>query len=231
MYVTALGETSGALYGAVLDFLQAFPPIPSSGKDSFIFLRLLNRLPRWAKDGQTWREFQPYKQVFGVLAVTQCHEKEDLETAKDAFDEACSTYRETALEKQCIVYGCRSELGRAVQLGEKFNFVDFDNSQSFAQPELKIDGPRLGEIVTRFAESLYAKLHERIRHLANELECGKPRLLRSPVDGKEAENEEETTRSGLTKGIVDTRMCMRVAHDMTCIHNVCVLVSGSLVAC
>ena len=192
VYVTPLGETSGALYGAVVESLQHFPPIhPRGSKDSLIFVRFLNRLPRWAKDGQPWLEFQPYKQVLGVLAVTQCHDGDDVAVAEEAFRTVCSPYSASLCDSKCVVYGSKSELEEAILCRRDFLLVEFDNSQSFSKPDVKINVPRLEKVVTDFAESIFMKLQQRIRDLKTKMDTGKMDILRSPVDGKETENEEE----------------------------------------
>ena len=192
VYVTALGETSGALYGAVLDAVENFPPIRPCREECFIFVRLRNRLPRWARGGQQpWQEFQPYKRVLGLLAVTQCHDRDDLAAAEEAFENVCRPFSETLLVSQCIVYGSRSKLEKPLQARKKLTLVDFDNTQSYDKLDVKIDTGALKDIVTGFSEFLFCQLQQCIQDLKSSLEVGKPMALRSPLDGKEAETDED----------------------------------------
>jgi hypothetical protein len=242
VYVTPLGETSGALYGAVVESLQHFPPIhPRGSKDSLIFVRFLNRLPRWAKDGQPWLEFQPYKQVLGVLGVTQCHDGDDVAVAEEAFRTVCSPYAASLCDSKCVVYGSKSELEEAILCRRDFLLVEFDNSQSFSKPDVKINVSRLEKVVTDFAESIFMKLQQRIRDLKTKMDMGKMDMLRSPVDGKETENEEEgrLPRTQLVgryhKHIADLHLlcgqlqsaCTHFAHAITQLSRDCLWVGSA----
>lgn len=193
IYVTALGETSGALYGAVIDTLQSFPPFhPRGVKDAFLSVRFLNRLPRWAKDGQPWKDFQPYKRILGVLAVTQCQDKEDLEEAEEGFRRACSDL-DALCESRCVVYGPKAGLEEGILARKDFSLVEFDNQYSFSKPDVEINAAALTALVKALGESLYYRLQSYIVDLKKELDAGgKMRQLRSPMDGREAVIEEET---------------------------------------
>lgn len=192
VYVTPLGETSGALYAAVIETLQNFPPFhPRGVKDAFLSLRFLNRLPRWARDGQPWKEFQPFKRVLGVLAVTQCQDNDDLDEAEEGFRRLCRDY--TVCESRCVVYGPKTGLEEGISTRKDFNLVEFDNQYSFSKPDVAINSPALTSLVKALGESLYQKVQGYIGDLKKELEAGgKLRQLRSPMDGREAVNEEET---------------------------------------
>ena len=195
--VTPLGDMSGALFGAVFDSLQDFPPIhPRGSKDSLIFVRFLNRLPRWAKDGQPWQEFQPYKQILGVLAVTQCHDEDDLRVAEDHLKTSCQPFSATLCDSKCVVYGSRAVLGKAIGARKGFILVDFDNQQSFSKSDVEVNISGLEKVVTEFAETLYVKLQARITDMRKGLETGKLRVLRSPMDGREAEAEDDMRYRG-----------------------------------
>ena len=192
VYVTPLGETSGALYAAVLDSLQNLPPIhPHGSKDSLIFVRFVSRIPRWARDGRPWKEFQPFKQVLGLLAITQCHDGDDVAVAEETFRGACSPFAKSLCDAKCVVYGSKSELDKAILCRKDFLLVEFDNSQSFSTSHAKIDVSRLEKVVTDFAGTIFVKLQQRIKDLKAKMDTGKMDLLRSPVDGKESESEEE----------------------------------------
>lgn len=194
VYVTPLGETSGALYAAVIETLQNFPPFhPRGVKDAFLSLRFLSRLPRWAKDGQPWKEFQPYKRLLGVLAVTQCQDMDDLEDAEEGFRRICNEVSDSLCESRCVVYGPKAGLEEGILTKRDFNLVEFDNQYCFSKPDVEINAPVLTGLVKALGESLYHKLQGYIGDLKKELEVGgKLRQLRSPMDGREAVNEEET---------------------------------------
>ena len=191
VYVTALGETSGSLYGAVVEALHDFPPI-RRGPTSYVFLRFLNQLPRWARGGQPWQDFQPYKQVLGVLAIAQCRDVEDLDMIEPAFRQVCARFSGTLRDSRCVVYGSKACLGKMMESLSHFSLVEFDYQRAFsAQPAVK--KPELERIVRELANSIYGALQTRIGDLTKELESGRVlRPLRSPLDGKEFEPEEET---------------------------------------
>lgn len=194
VYVNALGETSGTLYGAFQESLQNFPPIhPHGSKDTLVFVRAVNRLPRWAKDGagQLWQEFQPYKRVLGVLSVTQCHDKEDLDYTEHSFREVCNKYSGTLHGSRCVVYGSKAELGDAIQNKNDFTLIEFDNTHSFS--DVDVNRFEVEKVVSKLAETIYDKLQQRIDDMNIKLEAGGGRMetLRSPADKRESEMEDE----------------------------------------
>ena len=190
VYVTALGETSGALYGAVMEALRDLSPIhPRGSKDSLIFIRFLNHLPRWVKDPRPWREFQAYKQVLGVLAITQCHDMDDLEAVASYFRDVCQHFKESLCDSRCVVYGSKSVLGKAIDSRRGFTLVNFNNQRSF-NTKADVNLSTLESVITDFADSIFITLQSRITNLKKGLEGGRLEVaLRSPL---EAESEEET---------------------------------------
>jgi hypothetical protein len=201
VFVTALGETSGALYGAVVDYLQESPPVtPRGAKDSLVFLRLANRLPRWARDWPLWRDFQPYKRVLGLLAVTQCHDAEDVIETTQSFKDEKRRFFASLGAARCIVFGSTSELEPAC-LPDDFSLVEFDNSRSFTKPEVELDTGLLRKVVTDLATALFGKIETRIDDLVRKIETGArlDPLLFLRADGKEGESEEDAKLSRTQK--------------------------------
>ena len=195
VYVTALGETSGALYGAIVDSLQDYPPVRLRGNlsNSFVFVRLANRLPRWARDGQRWQQFQPYKRVAGLLAITQCHDAEDLQTAAEGFTSVTKRFRGTLSASRCVVFGSEDDLDGA-ELPDNFTLVEFDNARSFTKPEAQLNMSALNNIIAGLAVSVVDSVMQSIKSLRERLETGgKMDILMSPLDGREGgETDDET---------------------------------------
>lgn len=188
VYVTALGETSGALYGAVMEALRDFPPIhPRGSKDSLIFIRFLNHLPRWAKDGQHWLDFQAYKQVLGVLAITQCHDLDDLEAVANYFRGVCKHFKQSLCDSRCVVYGSKAVLGKGIDSRQGFTLVNFNNQQGFTKADVNVSTLEL--VITDLADSIFITLQSRIANHKKKLEGARLDPLRSPL---EAETDEET---------------------------------------
>ena len=194
VYVTALGETSGALYGAIVDSLQEYPPVRLRGSlsNSFVFVRLANRLPRWARDGQRWQQFQPYKKVAGLLAITQCHDAEDLKTAAESFTTVSKRLKSTLAATKCVVFASEDDLEGAT-LPKNFTRVEFDNSRSFTKPEVQLNATALNNIVAGLVVSVAETVLTSIKGLRDRLDTGgKMDVLMSPLDGREGENDDET---------------------------------------
>ncbi|CAI8031983.1 Trafficking protein particle complex subunit 9, partial [Geodia barretti] len=201
VYVMALGETSGALYGAIVDSLQEYPPVRLRGSlsNSFVFVRLANRLPRWARDGQRWQQFQPYKKVAGLLAITQVHDADDLETAADSFTSVSKRFKSTLAATKCVVFASEEDLEGAT-LPDNFTRVEFDNSRSFTKPEVQLNATALNNIVAELVVSVAETVLRSIKGLRDRLETGgKMDVLMSPLDGREGENDDETKLSRTQK--------------------------------
>ena len=191
VHVVSLGPTSGALFGAVMKALRDFPPIhPGGSRDALVFVRFLNQLPRWARDGSGWQGFQAHKQVLGVLAVTQCHDVEELEAATENFKTKCRDFDSGLCDCRCVVFGSRALLGEAVSATEGFSLMEFDHQKSFTVGGVEIDG--LETVVTDLVDSIYTRLQTHLATLKKGLEGGRlpPATVRSPLDGKEGEDEE-----------------------------------------
>ena len=194
VYVKALGETSGALYGAIVDSLLDFPPVhPWGSRDSLVFVRLENRLPRWAKDGQRgWQKFQPYKRVLGLLAITQCHDEEDVAIVESGFKKLCGTHSDTVRAQRCLVFGSRADL-EGVDLPRDFHHVEFDNSRSFTKPEVDLDPALLSRTVRELAEAVLESVQRDIGDMRGRLEGGgRLEVLQSPFEGKEGEGDDDS---------------------------------------
>lgn len=194
IYVTALGETSGALYGAIVDSLHDYPPVRPRGSLSHtvVFVRVENRLPRWAKDGQRWQQFQPYKKVIGLLAITQCHDAEDLETARGGFEAVSKHYESTVSARRCIVFGSEEDLEGAA-LPKNFSLVEFDNSRSFTKPGVQPNMAAVNNILAELVNNIVVSVTHRIKLLRERLDAGGGmKALLSPLDGgKEGETDDE----------------------------------------
>ena len=190
VFVKALGETSGALYGAIVDSLLEFPPVPV--RDSLVFVRLENRLPRWAKEGQQrWQQFQPHKRILGFLGITQCHDAEDLEIVEAEFKKERDKFSSSVCASQCMVFGSRADL-EVARVPSNFHLVEFDNSRSFTKPEVEIDQGLLSRIVSKLVEGVLQRVQKEIEESSRRLEAGgRLDALQSPLEGREGENEDE----------------------------------------
>lgn len=190
--VMPLGEASGVLYAALVDVLRALPPVQlQEPKGTVLFLRFLSTLPKWASDSTRWEELTAYKQILGVLAISQCQDLADLESVKEGFKICSDKFRRTLCDSRCIVYGPKRALEEHTDARKGFSLIDCEvDQESFTKKDLESTVEDVSEIVYEFARSIHAILSSRIREYEKQIggaqSQGRVELkrLRTPFDAK-----------------------------------------------
>ncbi len=184
--VKDLGEESHSFFNAVLQALTKLPPIQlTEPKGTVLFLRFLNynELPSWAIKGPKWNEFNPHKQIMGVLGVCKCYDLDDLDNVIAGFK--TSNLFESSLCR-CIIYGSKSELeGGNIDTTKGHCLIDAELSSD----DIKLDC--LTEVVTDFALTIYSTLKSRITHLKDSLRTSTVAVVHSPFESKEYSRPED----------------------------------------
>ena len=193
--VFPLGDTSGPLYAAVTEALQAMSPIIlAEPKGTVIFLRFLSPLPKWSRDGTHWEDFTAYKQILGVLTIAQCHDADDLLNIHSGFKAKCEQFKRTLCDSRCVVYGPKEQLQNSADSRKGFSLIDLGaEHDTFTSEDLSVEA--LEEIVSDFALSIYVTLKSRIGEFVKSYGGGGGRtdqvkLLKTPFEFKDPDHDE-----------------------------------------
>ena len=193
--VFPLGETSGSLYGVVVDALQAMPPIVlAEPKGTVVFLRFLSSLPKWSTDSTHWEDFTAYKQIVGVLTIAQCHDMDDLSKVQSGFKAQCDRFKRILCDSRCVIYGPKEKLQNYADSRKGFNFIDLDDEhENFSKENITVQA--LEDIVSDFALSMYVILKSRIGEFVKSYGGGGGRtdqvkLLKTPFEFKDPDHDE-----------------------------------------
>ena len=218
--VEPLGETSGPIFAATLDILQNMTAIHLTTDlkgNTVLFLRFLSTLPRWATDDVKWGDLAAYKQVLGVLAITQCHDIDDVANIQAGFKQNCHKFHRTLCNSRCIVYGPKKVLEDCIDPKKGFHLIDCSlDHEAFTKVDINVQG--LEEIVTDFVRSIHITLKSQIGEFSKQVgSLGRApdqvKLLRTPFDLSVAKDRAET-EPGEPRLVNDSLYCSYSQHQL-----------------
>ncbi len=180
------GADSKSFFNVFLQALSKLPPIQlKEPKGSLLFLRFLSyeNLPVWATEGPNWSEFNPHKQIMGVLGVGRCHDLDNLDNTASGFKIYCGGFERRIYGSRCIMYGRKSELeGGNVESDRQYCLIDAEPSSDDVKLQF------VSEVVTELALTMHASLKSRVSQLEDSLSRASVAplpLLHSPLESKE----------------------------------------------
>ncbi len=192
--VKDLGADSRPFFNAFLQALKTLPPIQlKEPKGSLLFLRFTSyeNLPAWATEGLNWSEFNPHKQILGVIGIGRCHDLDDLDNTVSGFKIYNKEIKNSSVcGARCIIYGSKRELeGGLIDSDNQYCVLDTEPTSEDIQRNI-ITG-----IVTELALTIHSTLKARISQLEDLVgrNSSSPPLpvLHSPFESKEYLRPEE----------------------------------------
>ena len=162
--VVPLGELSAPLFSSMLDALASCPSFQVTDAKgpclvSFKFFTSTS-LPRWAQSCEDWSEFTAHKQVLGIIAVSQCMDKEEFDEVATQFRTKCAA-TPGMCDARCLVFGPELSLSHLVDIRKGFVLVDVPQEQ-VANAEV-VDERMVHRVLSDYAVTMHAQLCVRLK--------------------------------------------------------------------
>jgi len=162
--VLPLGEVTAALYSSVLDTLNLLSAYRSpDGKNNYLHFKFLSAVPKWGQGGVEWSQFTAYKQIVGVLAVSQCFDEEDALLIEAEFKKLTAKYKQTLCDSKCVVFGDKKRIEEQLDFRRGFCAVNADLSS--ISSTVGIGTKDITTVLKDFFLAIYGVLMSRLKDM------------------------------------------------------------------